>query len=165
MPLPEEALEHWPRVFGFAQQLVGDRTRAEDLCQEAYLRLLRSARPLDTSTSLLPLLLTVVRNLVRSDLRRVDPTEFAGEVEPEDDRVGDPAERAERAEESAAVEAALARMSPNWRAALYLADGLAFSYAEIADVLGTSDDVVRVMLHRARLRVRVLLRSRLTESL
>ena len=69
----DRALGHWEEVFGLAFQLTGDRSSAEDLCQETYLRLARTPGPLDESGSLRPLLFTVLRNLVRNAARRPRP--------------------------------------------------------------------------------------------
>lgn len=162
--LAEEAAREWPRLFGFALQLSHDRQEAEDLCQEACLRVLRSDRRIDPDRPLLPLLMTVVRNLHRSRLRSPDPPESGWDLDVEDAASPPPHRAAEMGERFALVEQALRRMNPTWRAALYLADGLSLSYAEIADILDKTEDVVRVTLHRARARVRVLLRSRLAEG-
>ena len=43
--LPDCAMRLWPQVFGFAMSLGGGRHRAEDLCQEAFLRLFEMKRP------------------------------------------------------------------------------------------------------------------------
>ncbi|MFQ5654406.1 MAG: RNA polymerase sigma factor, partial [Planctomycetota bacterium] len=73
-------------------------------------------------------------------------------------------EETTRREEIATVEAALAQLSPLWRAILYLRDGLGLSYREVAEVLDRSEDVVRVTLHRARLRIRAALTGLLIEG-
>ena len=162
-----EALALWPEMFGFAVQFARDRAKAEDLCQEAYLRFFGMERPIDDSRPLRPLLLTILRNLARSQARRVEPGSLDDLMQDtggfEDADADDPALRAGVVEESDVVRATLARMNPTWRAALYLADGLGLGYAEIAGILEKSEDVVRVTLHRARQRVRVMLKERLSE--
>ena len=161
----QTALDLWPPLFGFAVQLVRDRARAEDLCQEAYLRLFGMDRDVDASRPLRPLLFCIVRNLVRSELRRERGAPFDDVIVPDsvDDASVDPLTLVGSAEESARVDAALSRMPATWRAALYLRDGLDLSYAEVADILDKTEDVIRVTLHRARLRVRVMLKSQLSE--
>lgn len=150
----ERALSHWREVFVFARQLVRDASLAEDLAQEAYLRLHASDAPLDESRPVRTLLFTIVRNLVRSRARRrveallSDADEdlwVAGES---------PQEVLDAREDGVALRGALLRLRPTWRAALYLADGLDCSYAEIAESLGVSEDTVRTSLHRARARLR-----------
>ncbi|MEM7166497.1 MAG: sigma-70 family RNA polymerase sigma factor [Planctomycetota bacterium] len=155
------ALEDWPRVYGFASTLVRDSASAEDLCQGAYTRLLERAATVDCSRSLLPLLLKIVRNLAVSEYRRRRPESLAdpaaGLVDAQAD---DPSVVAERHERSATLHDALERLPGNWGAAVYLKDGLAFSYREIGEVLEASEDTVRTMLHRARLRLSTLLSER-----
>jgi len=159
----ELAFAFWEDAFGLAVVLVGDRGRAEELASEAFLRLVRSKRPLDTTRSLRPLVLTAVRNLCLNDLRKKRPESLDAAhehgLEPARATSADcPASALERAEAKDAVQAALHQLSPRWREIVYLRDGLGFSYVEIATVAGTTDDVVRTTLSRARARLRELLR-------
>jgi len=161
--LRRSVLQLWPKVYAFGRSLVRDPHRAEDLCQEAYLRFFEMKRPVDLSRPLLPLLLTILRNLVASESRRPREVSLdapcAGETAPPDAAAEPPAKAAARREEKCTVQAALARLTPDWRAVLYLRDGLGFSYREIADVVERSEDNVRVTLHRARRKVRTLLKG------
>lgn len=165
-PEPREwqaAVALWPKVYGFARQFERERGKAEDLAQEAYFRLARSAERVDLGRPLLPLLRAIVRHVAADGARRRVPYELeADSLELPDEGAGAPPAAAELQEEIARVQEALARMSATWRAALYLADGLDFSYAEIAEALGLSEDAVRTVLHRARLRVRVLLKAEMS---
>lgn len=156
------ALGHWRDVFVFARQLVRDRGTAEDLAQDAFLRLLASDRPLDDARPLRPLLFTIVRNLVHSRARRqaLPILDLAADLLATD-RLVDRASANESPpgvsvlrEECSSLRDALESMRPSWRAVLYLADGLNCSYAEIAQCLDCTEDVVRTTLHRARDRVR-----------
>ena len=160
------ALEHWEEVWGFAYTLTGNRTRADDLSQEAYARFLGIRRPVDTERSLRPLLFTIVRNLVRSEARRpgLDSLDLALEHENTPaSPAPDPVQQAVVKEERDVVRKALSRLSPFWRATLYLRDGVGLSYREIAAVLDRTEDTIRVTLHRARSRIREGLASRLGE--
>jgi RNA polymerase sigma-70 factor, ECF subfamily len=155
----DAALEHWPFVVAFGRQLTGATDAAEDLAQEAYLRFFAmnvKARPPDANDprGSRALLFTIVLNLVRSASRRRIVLELDEDVATTN---GDPAALASTAEEKVRLERALAALQPAWRAALFLADGLDCSYAEVARVLSTSDDVVRTTLHRARKKLREML--------
>jgi RNA polymerase sigma-70 factor, ECF subfamily len=164
--LRQIALDLWPRVFGFARSLTGDGSRAEDLCQETYLRFFGMKRPVDRSRSILPLLLTIVRNLVRDEARRPQPESLEiaamGGKSPAAPADRNPAGSAARREERDNLRDALSRLSPLWRSVLYLRDGLGFSYREIAGVVERTEDTVRVTLHRARQRMRELLKGSAT---
>jgi RNA polymerase sigma-70 factor (ECF subfamily) len=81
-----------------------------------------------------------------------------------DRRAPDPCLEAHRAEQVSVLHDLLRTLSPSLRAVLFLRDGLELSYAEIGLVLGKSDDVVRVTLHRARLKMRAALATSLTAT-
>jgi RNA polymerase sigma-70 factor (ECF subfamily) len=162
--LAAQALAHWASTYGFALALTRCPTRAEDLCQEAFLRLLEREEEVDRSRSLRPLILTIVRNLFVSETRRPVLRALDGGPEPRDRAAVGPDEAASRREEIDAVRRALAELPPDWRAALYLRDGLDLSYREVGEVLDKSVDVVRVTLHRARRRVRGLLGPTIREG-
>ena len=155
------------QVYGFARSLVREPSRAEDFCQEAFVRLLERQASLDLSRPLLPLLLTIVRNLVISDARRSQPLsldswsrEESGAYEPEDNAAEHPVLRLERIEECERLQHAMQQLPQKWRAALYLREGLAMSYRELGGVLEASEDTVRTLLHRARTRLASLLSQR-----
>jgi RNA polymerase sigma-70 factor (ECF subfamily) len=156
----ERALRHWPAAYGLALQLTGERAAAEDLCQEAYLRLCRKKSPFREEGSLRAYVLTTVRNVAKDmaggrpaalDFREMEADLAAVAM------VSDPVRVSTRGEERRRVTRAVERLPSPWRAALYLRDGLDLSYGEIALILDTTDDVVRTTLHRARNRVREML--------
>jgi RNA polymerase sigma-70 factor (ECF subfamily) len=156
-------MQLWPKVYAYGFSLVRDGHRAEDLCQETYLRFFGMKRTVDRSRPLLPLLLSILRNRVASESRRPRTASLddhdTGEAGLPDDATETPLKVAVRHEEKDTVQAALARLSPDWRSVLYLRDGLGFSYREIGEVVERSEDSVRVTLHRARQKVRELLKD------
>jgi len=158
------ALAFWPRVVVFARQLSSSRDEADDLAQEAYLRFYRSrnrsAEPSNSGGDDGALLFTITLNLARNRSRRRHEFELEGDPVP-NSSADDPLVRAIGSEERAILSSALRTFSPGWRAALFLADGLDASYAQIAAVMGTSEDVVRTTLSRARRRLRDVLARRL----
>ena len=158
----ESALAHWGEVFGLLLQLTADRGLAEDLTQDVFLRLATLKRPVDDRGSLRPLLFTIARNLARNARRRrpSEALEAALVVAP----ASDPAASLEAKDQKRVVEEALAPLDPTWRAVLFLRDGLGLTYAEIAEALDLGVDVVRVTLHRARMRVRETVMRRLNRE-
>ena len=77
-------------------------------------------------------------------------------------QIGDPAaqERALAAKQAVAgLEAALARLDALDREALAFAAAGELSYAEIAGLLGLSEASLKVRIHRARLRLRELMKE------
>ena len=161
----QQAIEHWSEAYGLAMTITRNAARAEELCQEAFVRLGTMRRDPDLTRPVRELLLTIVRNLALSDRRRapqesLDAVMADGHTIP-DPAASDPAEQADRREQQATVQAALDQLNPTWRAMLYLRDGLSLSYRQIAEILEKSEDVVRVTLHRARHRVREILEPQL----
>lgn len=126
---------------------------ADDICQEARIRL-QQMPDLDLSRPVRELILTIVRRLAVSERRRKRP-ELLGDDAMHIDPTAPPADAvAERNDRRKLLRDALADMDPVWRAMLYLKDGVGLRYREIAEVLDKTEDVVRVTLHRARIRAR-----------
>ena len=168
--LIRRAYDHWPAAYGLAVVLVGDHGRAEELCQDTFVRLMTTESEIDASRPLAGLVLTTTRNLCLNELRRrkpgsLDALREAGAPEPrEPGPVGDPTAGLEGAERKTAVRAALAKLSPTWREMVYLREALDLPYREIATVADTTEDVVRTTLSRARARLRELLAAHAPEG-
>lgn len=163
--LAREGLRHWNEAFGLALTITRDRSRAEDICQDALVRLATARRPVDRSKSLRPLLLRIVRNLGIDQARRSTPEPLdAHEAAGPASVAPGPLDAATRREEITIVRAALSELPPAWRSMLYLRDGLDLSYSEIAGVESSTEDVVRVTLHRARRRIRSRLEARFAKG-
>lgn len=151
----------WPRIFAYACSLTEDPAHAEDICQEAFLRLLCRRGSMDRSRSLASLLVRIVRNLLVSSTRRplgvsLDAMQEDGQ-ELTDENAQDPADCTARREAVQRLHEELSALPPLWRDALLLRIGLDLSYREIAEALGKSEDVIRVTLFRARRRAREIL--------
>lgn len=152
------ALKLWPQVYGYVLSLVKDQHHAEDLSQEVYLKLFTMNRSIDSSRSILPLLLTIARNLVISQARRRKESDPLSGDEEDLEQLG-PEAAAQDHETQDQVQGALLQLSPLWRSVLYLRDGLGFSYQEIASLTQRTEHMVRTTLHRARHRIRTLLKG------
>jgi RNA polymerase sigma-70 factor, ECF subfamily len=141
----ERAFEdHWTDVFRFALAWTNDWTAAEDLAQEAYLRLWNNRGRVDWSRPVLPWLLVATRRLATDRfrvLRRrlLAPTHAA----PMDT---DPALRARWLD----VSAAMRDLSSLERTALVMTAVQGATYEEAARVLGTTAGALRAAVSRAR---------------
>lgn len=153
----------WPQVWGLAAAITGDRHAAEDLAQDAILKLLSTKSAIDFDRPLRPLLLTIVRRLAldhaagrpRGALPLIEGDPEAPENSPD--------EFARRRERKKLLWEALEDLPPVWRAVLWLRDGLGDSYAQIAEILEITTDVVRTTLHRARRRLRAKLEAQMED--
>ena len=140
----------------YARRVLGDRSdTAEDVVQEAYLRLLGLAASDEAPTSARPWLFRVVRNLAiderRSAARRADPvadTAILGTA-----ALDDTAELVERREEIAGAFRDIAALPPRERRALEM-DQAGIGAQAIATELGTTPNAVHQALFRARKRIR-----------
>ncbi|WP_017588390.1 RNA polymerase sigma factor SigJ [Nocardiopsis ganjiahuensis] len=147
---------HRPLLNGVAYRILGTAADAEDVVQEAWLRWSRvSPDEVDNPRAYL---VTVVSRLAIDRLRRVGAQResYVGEWLPEP--VSDLPDAAERAEIADSVEFALMvvleTLSPLERAVFVLHEAFQLPYAQIARVIGRSEDATRQLARRAREHVR-----------
>jgi len=142
--------QHASAVFRFAWGLCGQRSEAEDLVAETFVRILTKAPRIQTQTAL-AYLLAVARNLYLSGLRRRRrEVPLPDEVQAaETDQV---AQLDDRARLEAALKA-LGGMPEGERSALLLRVDHGLAYEDIAAALGISVVAAKVRVHRARLRL------------
>lgn len=150
---------HGGRVLAVATRIAGgDRTLAEDLCQDVWVHLLRALPKYDPERPFVPWLLQVTANLCRNRVRgeRRRPaasldaiTESAGDAIP--GGAAGPGERAEREEIARIVRAARDRLPESYRSILALRYEGDLSHEEISEALrGLPIGTVKNRLHRAR---------------
>jgi RNA polymerase sigma-70 factor (ECF subfamily) len=144
---------HYDRVYGILFRLVGERSEAEDLAQEVFLRLhdhalrVHALRRRHHDDNVGAWLYRVATNLgynaLRDRRRRWQRDVYL--VPPE---AGDAEADAARREERRAVRAALARLSER-QAQLLILRQMEFSYAECAAIVGVAPASVGALLARA----------------
>jgi len=135
-------------VFRFALYLSGNRSQAEDITSETFVRAWTSAGKIELAT-VKGYLFTIARNLFLHGVRKSSKHDQLDEQLP--DSQASPHVQAEQREELRAVLARLQELPEIDRAALLMRslDGLACE--EIAQSLGISLASVKVRIHRARL--------------
>lgn len=153
----EQLLQELRRVaFGIAYRMLGTVSEAEDIVQESLVRVHHALSSGEHIASPEAFIATITTRLAINELKsaRVRREHYVGEWLPEPmitDGVEDPAHQAEICESvSLAVLVLLESLSPEQRAALLLHDVFAYSYSEIALILGKSEDNVRQLASRAR---------------
>lgn len=150
-----------PYAFAIAYRMLGTVTEAEDVVQDAFVRLGQAGEAEIRSPK--AYLATVTTRLALDVLRsaRVQRESYAGPWLPEPlpdgtaiDAVADGAAAAELADSlSMAFLVVLESLSPVERAAFLLHDVFGYDYAEIAAILDKSEPNVRQITSRARRRV------------
>lgn len=143
-------------LFSIAYRMVGTVSDAEDLVQEAYLRMHREQQEGTEIESPKAFLTTVITRLSIDHLRsaRVRREEYVGEWLPEPllvDPGPGPLDHAEMSDTlSLAFLVLLESVSPLERAVFLLHDVFGYSYAEIGEVVGKSEENCRQIAVRAR---------------
>jgi RNA polymerase sigma-70 factor (TIGR02957 family) len=155
-----ETLDELRRAaFAIAYRMLGSVAEAEDVVQDALLRLHRAEEAGERVASPRAYVSTVATRLAIDQLRsaRARRESYVGEWLPEPivtDGAGDPAAHAEMADSlSLAFLVVLETLSPEQRAVLLLRDAFDYGYDEIARIVGKSEDNVRQIAARARRRV------------
>ena len=138
-----------PRLLGIASRVLGDHTEAEDVVQQAWLRMHRTDADID---SLPAWLTTVTTRLCLDRLRSRTPVPVE-DVEPAE-TVGDPADEVVLADTvGLALHVVLDRLSPRERVAFVLHESFGFEFSTIAAVLDTTPAAARKLASRARAKV------------
>jgi RNA polymerase sigma-70 factor (TIGR02957 family) len=145
-----------PRAFAIAYRMLGSVAEAEDVVQEAFLRLHRAEQEGERIESRRAYLSTVVTRLAIDQLRsaRARRETYVGEWLPEPvvtDLHEDPARHAEVADSlSLAFLVLLESLSPEQRAVFLLREVFDYPYDQIAEIVGKSETNTRQLATRAR---------------
>ncbi|MGD9694492.1 MAG: RNA polymerase sigma factor SigJ [Thermoleophilia bacterium] len=145
-------------MLGIAYRMLGSVAGAEDVVQEAFLRLFAARRRGERIDSPRAYLSTIVTRLSIDELRsaRARRETYVGEWLPEPvvDEAGvggDPAALVEQEDSlSMAFLLLLERLSPRQRAAFLLHDVFAYGYDEVAEIVRTSEANARQLAARSR---------------
>jgi RNA polymerase sigma-70 factor (ECF subfamily) len=152
-----------PTSFAIAYRMLGSVSEAEDVVQEALLRVHQSLDGGEVIASPRAFVATVTTRLAINELRsaRARRERYVGEWLPEpiitdgSGAADDPARHAETADSlSLAMLVLLESLSPEQRAVLLLHDVFGYSYPETADIVGKSEGNVRQLATRARQHVK-----------
>jgi RNA polymerase sigma-70 factor, ECF subfamily len=166
----EELVErHQALVVGTVARMLGNNSEVEDIAQQVFVRVWKSAGRYVARAKFTTWLLKITRNLVFNELRRArrhihvplqsDPE--AEELPLSEKGVSTPDAAALEKELQRAIDEAIARLPETQRMAVILRRFEELSYEQIADVLDLSVPAVKSVLFRARAE----LRERLTAYL
>ena len=150
MKLDRAFTELRPALFALAYRITGNRADAEEIVQDAFVRL-HGAAPADPVRSLKAYLATITARLSLNRLRdqRARRETYIGEWLPEP--LLTQGESEVRAEDvSFALQAVLERLSPAERVVFVLRNAFDMSFEEIAPVVGRDAVTCRKIFSRAR---------------
>jgi RNA polymerase sigma factor (sigma-70 family) len=147
---------HQARVIGTISKMLGSEAEAEDLAQQVFLRVWRSAPRYKPTARFTTWLFRITRNLVFNEIRR--KRHFVDHSE----EIPEPVERSEREpdrvlleeELQTVIQDAINKLPEVQRLAIVLRRYEELPYEEIAKIIGTTVPAVKSILFRARAELR-----------
>ena len=164
-----ELLRRYERpVFSLVYRMVRDRSLAEDLAQEAFIRAFNAIGSYNPRYKFSSWIFKIANNLTIDHLRkkRLDTISLQGSphalteeaqaqttpiVESPDER---PDAYVENMELGSQIEAAIGKLRPEYRSVTLLRHVEGYSYKEIAQIMGLPLGTVKTYIHRARLELK-----------
>jgi RNA polymerase sigma-70 factor, ECF subfamily len=150
------------RLLNFVYRMIGDRERAEDLVQEAFLRVHRHLDRFDRSRKFSTWVYTIASNLAKNELRNRgrSPLVTFDQARPRDeednrpvdfeDKENRPDDLFEQRTLKALVDETVAKLSSHHREVFVLRELEGKSYEEIAEIMHCNLGTVKSRLNRAR---------------
>lgn len=164
-PAFRELLKRYERpVFSLIYRMVRDRSLAEDLAQEAFIRAFNAIGSYNTSYKFSNWIFKIANNHTIDHLRKrkLDTVSIHGSphattqdeisqsrlvVQADDES---PLELMEHRELGSQIESAIGELREEYRTAILLRHVEGYAYEEIADIMGLPLGTVKTYLHRAR---------------
>lgn len=164
--------KHQGSVIGTIAKMTGRPSEAEDLAQQVFVRVWKSAPRYEPSAKFTTWLFTIVRNLVFNESRRTyrkHEVSMEAQVEQSHCETADhvtplPDTMVLHDELREAADKAIAALPEQARMAVILRRFEDTPYEEIAAVLGTTVPAVKSLLFRARIQIRESLRAYLEDE-
>jgi RNA polymerase sigma-70 factor (ECF subfamily) len=148
-PFERLFLQEYPKVVAIAYRVLADRSAAEDVAQEVFLKFHRSHSPDSERASgwLHAAAVHSALNVIRGERRRAQ-RETAHALDPARPTIANPERVVEEAEQRREVRRTLTRL-PQRTAAVLMLRHSGLSYAEVATALGIKVGNVGTLLRRA----------------
>lgn len=150
------AREMRPVIVAHAKRITGSADEAEDVAQDTLLKLWSMRQNLDSYSSLRSLAMVITRNECIDRMRRKGA---AGTVPIEDvdisaGKMAEADSRIEADEYADATNRILDSLPPSWQVVMRMRHVEDMETGEIARLIGSSEPSVRVILSRARKRIK-----------
>jgi RNA polymerase sigma-70 factor, ECF subfamily len=158
---------HSRRIFNVCYRFVGNRTEAQDISQEVFLRVYRTLSSYRSAHGGFATWMTsVTRNLLIDHYRRTKRDRVTDSlddampvVENKESAARRPDQQALLNELRGQVQSALTRLSPELREAVILRDLQQLEYAEIRTVLAVPEGTVKSRINRGRIELAKILQQ------
>lgn len=149
-------------VMNLVYRTIRDLTEAEDLAQNVFVQVFKSAPRYQSTAKFSTWLFTIARNLCLNEIRRrtrhpaesLDTPHPEQEDQPlhqfEDKKTFSPPETLLHGELAGKIDEALADLPENQRSAILLCRREDLSYEEIAEILGCTVSATKSLIHRGR---------------
>jgi RNA polymerase sigma-70 factor (ECF subfamily) len=163
---------HKRRVYSLCLRMTGNTASAEDLTQEAFLQLFRKIGTFRGESAFSTWLHRMAVNVVLMQLRKkglpLVPIDETTEGDDEGAAVrkepGAPDERLAGSIDRLQLQRAVDELPPGYRTIFVLHDVEGYEHNEIADLVGCSIGNSKSQLHKARIKLRELLRAKRAEK-
>ena len=168
----EELIEiHQNSVIGTVAKMLGSPTEAEDIAQQVFIRIWKSAERYEPQAKFTTWLFTITRNLVFNEVRRkkrkpavsMDEREEEFHLATVDTRTASPDDDVLQSELEETVDAAIANLPEKQRLAVVLRRYEEMPYEEIASVLDMTIPAIKSLLFRARAQLKEDLKKYLSD--
>jgi len=147
---------HQARVIGTISKMLGSETDAEDLAQQVFIRVWKSAQRYKPTAKFTTWLFRITRNLVFNEMRRrkhiAEPAEDLAEAA--ERTAHEPDQVLLEEELQSAIQEAISNLPESQRMAIVLRRYEEMPYEEIAKIMGTTVPAVKSILFRARTELR-----------
>lgn len=164
-------LEHIDGLYGYALVLTRNRSEAEDLVQETYVRAIGAAGRLRNDSNVKGWMFTILRNIWLNQLRQRRAAPQMVELDGEEGAAGSVVEPSKNPHaayvskvEGELVREAIQQLPVDFREIILLREYEELSYQEIAEILDCPAGTVMSRLGRARSKLRTILSEMLREQ-
>jgi RNA polymerase sigma-70 factor, ECF subfamily len=155
--------QHYHRVRKLTTALVRDQWAAEDLTQETFARVQDHLADLKDPAKLSSWIFRIAYNLCQDHFRTMGKSVISDDLERVETGIAEEnslQKEFEQREMGACVQEEVDRLPDSLRTVIILADIVEFNHREIADLLGITVENAKVRLHRARKKLKELLKQK-----
>ncbi len=157
--------QNYGRVRKFILALIRDEWTADDLTQETFIRVRSNLDALKDTSKLVPWIFSIARNLCLDhfrSLKKISLNECGIENAKDAFRESIVQKKLEQHEMSLCVQGVVRLLPEPYQSVITLFDVAELSHREIAEVLGTTVENIKVRLHRGRKKLKELFKQQCT---